>query len=1325
MSGSSSLSVSDKSDGSRDRDLPSFTPLRDVPRESDKPESSASGSRRSARSSTHEESPNTRETARDSKSSEYGSLTRADGTVRRSRPHSSGGFLLDTALHPRRAFLSRSKKGKASGGRNGTTEASDIKGKRPREESAIVLPKRRARNGAHEKSASIGGSPLATEIKQDIDTEGVQNYHGLTAVTEPHKSTFLQAPSTGSPRYGSSLGPSRVSPSIGYDTDPAQIVNMALSLNEKRRRQASGTRIFSGQSAGTRAISGGLSPQIGQTVQFTTPIRASPRLTSETPNSDSRRFSGIVEQPQAFVGGPVAVEDETEMEMSLPISQATETRVQKAKTYFELAYEHRRLLSHLPPIRRPSASLQEGGSKIYNPLQYCRNRKLRFSEKHPIASEAEGWHDIDQVRDWVEAVIEAHTDTRHDSDECIRLPDLSHHKAPDPEEEENEDRDPMSLDSPASSLQRLSSLKLAKPTRPRSDWVTHPGDLIADASWLEQGQNKLKILDREGNKIYPPNTRFRFSGWRNKIPIHVPERLQEGTAPPEQEDTDRAERLPTPPPSALPELPTFTSTHKDKILKRTRRENTFKGKLGSATKDHKFAMLDGESSDSSSSAGDTDADGSVRGRKRVSRKRQESHDGRTGNIWKLKSAPDDRGSRENGSSGEHSFDQSANSSKRPSVDHARLSKFFTRDSRTDSSKNVSKTRSGSGRRESTNGPPSRGSYDGGNAPRSSAEYDTTAPTSPTGMGFPSIAINLSPPPSRSPSPTKKAITSILNPFRGRSQSKIREGIEVSDFGKPASQQDTQKSSNETDHGHESPEHASRGTSPMTRGKSPMIRTVSTISTHHEPESAADEHRGSTVSRLSAKSTHTDGHSKVRGVFKGGRITQLVGNEISKVGDYIWKRDAPASVRRDSTTSTIDSLHPSDSDNEPFQNGVAYKTPQQHEKRFPTTETETQRAKRLSPSDSQSSPEEERLDPRYHNPNLPSFTSPFQKDKDTQEEKKRNALSPTNSLQETKTQQDHISHLATEHRNATKSPRMGLLAPPKLNMSRSASPGAPFTMSDYDRRSSYGFGEDLDLLKSRDASQIFNNAIKTNGTMVTGLSSIDPTKSRSRSRVDLFRTRSQISASSAASEVKDVSKRDIAFTDALLMSSAVKAREIVLRADLVRDPVPAFVLNTIDPDNQTLYSHEPLSIRRKEEHVVAARNLITRLEKDGQRFQVKLQAFQSTISPNLHRALQGLEDLVDNGLTPRVRRSGDEAGELSMKLSTTSTLAVKDVNERIDAAMRRRRRGPVRWLRRFGYLCIEWVVVALLWGIWAIVSVLRVFRALVEFFVRLVRWLLFL
>ena len=1326
MSSSSNLSVPEDAAGSRA--LPSFKPARrDASGDSaDKPESSASGSRRSDRSSSHDEPAAAQMAPNDlPEPQEDRNVLRANTTVRRSRPHSSGGFLLDTALHPRRAFLSRSKKADKLGENKNGARKLDIKGKRPNEQSEIILPKRRLQGVKHEKSPSIGGSPLATEIKQDTDAEDYQETRRLIAGTDVRKSTFLQDGSTIGSRHGSSLGKQRASTSVGYDTDPAQIVNMALSLNEKRRRQVSGIRTVSGQSSGTRATSGAIPPQVGHGTQFTTPTRASARFSSQTPESKgARRTSGILEQQQASMGGPVTHgDDASDNDVSFSVSNATELRVQKARTYFELAYEHRRLLSHLPPIQRAGTSLPTTHGKIYNPLQYSRNRKLRFSEKHPIASEAEGWYDVDQVREWVDKVVDADNATHHDPEECVRLPDLANNNAELAEEDNEEEGDPMLLDSPASSLRRSSVQKAAKPTRPRSDWMTHPGDLIADACWLEQGLNKLKIVDRDGNKIYPPDTRFKFSGWRNRTPVDVPERLQEPTPPPDQ--GVHQESLPSPPPSALPDLPTFTSTHKDKLRKRGRRRNAFKGKFA---KDHKVNVFDGGSFDSSSSGDDSDDEGRTRGRKVPSRSQRKVQEGDVEDSWKSKSASDPQFIRKYESSGEYSMDRSANSSKRPSVDHTLLTKLFTRDSRTDSSRNGSKAHSDSGRRESAHAPPSRASYDGGSFPRSSAEYDTTAPTSPTGAGFPSIAINLSPPQSRSPSPSKKHLPSILNPFRDRSQNRVREGVEVNDFGKLPSRQQTRQSSNEADPVDQVSDHASRGTSPMTRGTSPMTKSLSKAPTHKEPQIAAEEHRGSTVSKISTRSAHTDGQSRVRGIFKGGRIAELVGNEVSKVGDYIWKRDVPPSVRRrDSSSSSTNSDTASGSDDEPFQNGSLYKTPPQHEKRFPSSETEAQRSTRLSPTNSHSSPESGgKVDPRYHNPNLPSFTSPFEKDRDTQDEIKRGALSPSRSPEERKEKHDHISHLAAEHRNATKSPRMDRLAPPKLNMSRSASPQPPFSMIDYDRRSSYGFGDsNRDFSKSRNASQVFNDAIKTNGNMVTGLASIRPSKSRSRSRVDLFRTVSHQSSSNFAVEVKDVSKRDIAFTSALLISSAVKAREIEIRANAVRDPLPAFLLNTIELDSENLHSSVPLRVPRKEEHIVAARNIIARLEKDSQKFQTEVQSFQSTMVPQLQMSLQALEDLVDNGLTPRVRKSGDEAGELSMKLATTSTLAIKNVNERLDAAMRRRRRGPVRWLRRFGYLCIEWVVVALLWGIWAIVTALRVVRAVVVFWVRATRWLFFL
>jgi hypothetical protein len=58
-------------------------------------------------------------------------------------------------------------------------------------------------------------------------------------------------------------------------------------------------------------------------------------------------------------------------------------------------------------------------------------------------------------------------------------------------------------------------------------------------------------------------------------------------------------------------------------------------------------------------------------------------------------------------------------------------------------------------------------------------------------------------------------------------------------------------------------------------------------------------------------------------------------------------------------------------------------------------------------------------------------------------------------------------------------------------------------------------------------------------------------------------------------------------------------------------------------------------------------------------------------------------------------------------------------------LRRRRRGPVRYLRRFGYTLIEWTVVGLLWAIWLVVMVVRVCLGTVKGVFNGTRWLLFL
>lgn len=214
-----------------------------------------------------------------------------------------------------------------------------------------------------------------------------------------------------------------------------------------------------------------------------------------------------------------------------------------------------------------------------------------------------------------------------------------------------------------------------------------------------------------------------------------------------------------------------------------------------------------------------------------------------------------------------------------------------------------------------------------------------------------------------------------------------------------------------------------------------------------------------------------------------------------------------------------------------------------------------------------------------------------------------------------------------------------------------------------------------------------------------------------------------SNSPSRGELPIITKRDITRAEALLLSSAVKAREIVRRADSVRPP-PKFLLDTIL--SSTTASEAKLhAVKRKEEHIIAARNLMSTLSVHSTKFNHQLRTFTSTLAPALHKELQILEDMVENTMTPRVRSAADEAGELSMKLTTTSTLAVRGLNDSIDVAQRRRKRGPVRWVRRLGYTLIEWAVVGLLWAIWAVVTLVRGAMAMLKCVARVGRWLVWL
>ncbi|KIW26529.1 uncharacterized protein PV07_09616 [Cladophialophora immunda] len=1236
----------------------------------------------------------------------------------------SGGFLLEPVSNSKR--VSRASPVPPT--------RKDPEGKRNSGDSELTLVKRRHRTNGH-ASSSFKSSPLAGEVKQDPIIYNYPSSDQLVPGTDVRRS--LSSSHNGSQFTGIPASASRnvevqrtPVAMVGFDNDPAQIVNMALSLSEGRRRLASGRRYVSTEQGERRVVSAASTSNPNNTVRRRSiaPFLATNRQSSQ--GGSPKRHTSSKHRDSNTPATPVSVDvSVTEVVPNLDIdpdfvdqiSPATAARVEKAKVYFELAHEHRRLLPHLPPIRKPGTQLgftgPEAMQKAYNPLQYVRNRKLRIWEKTPINSEAEGWHDVQKVRAWVDAVVSSHPDTQHDSLECVRLPPLDLRSA-DTDREDTDD----SPDEPKSTvLPRVLDQLHPKPTRPRSDWVTHPGDLIADAYWLEQGMNKTKIQDRDNNLIYPPNTHFTFSGWRNQTPVNIPTRLQQ-SSPPLEPQEDSFQETPS---SALPELPTFKSAHHaHKSGRHGRRRDIIRdsvhGKSGSSSRERsrirKKLFQDSSDSDYSASMSSDDA-GIERGRNRLRRKRHETpvnNGAEKGSHSQSKQTSQAFGH----GHGDSSQGSSAPTSKRTSMDHTGLNKLF----RVDSLKKASPLTRSRNRQDSSRPRsvqvPIRSSLEHEHQPRASTEYDTTtAPNSPNGVEWPSIAINLSPPPSRPSSPSKNPISTILHPFH-RKPHKGQGQTSTTDFAHVPPVQSV--------HEHELEKHVdspdSRGQSPMTRGLSSLSKnqTHSTEPDDMTPQSSI-EHRHSTASKVSTRSTTHAGsdHSRIRAIFKGGRIAEIVGNEVSRVGDFIWKRDLPIIYRHRGSASegSIRSYDGSDSEIEQHhrhhhhqhqqqqhqqqQNGTILKTPPPLARSRSSTISST-KSDHVSPVATKTTNTGNDR-PRYNNPNLPSFTSPFQKDRERQE-KQQGYLAPDDAATRGDSA-DHISRLAAQRRSASHSPRLAAL--PRLDT------GAPTTPNEVSRQKSYGFGAALDLSRSRDASDQLNSVIGP----VTGLSGLRP----SRSAGDL----SKMGGSDLGQEdgePADVTWRDIERAQVLLYTSTVKAREIGRRAEDSGEELPPFLLESLTPENKALHSAKPLRVKKRERHIVAAQNIMKTLEGHSFTFNKKLHSFTTSLIPALHSQLQILEDQVENNMTPQVRITADSAGELSMKLSTTSTLAVKELNDSIEVAFRRKRRGPIRLFRKLWFAGIEWTVVGLLWLIWAVVSVVRFTLGTGRCVVKGVRWL---
>ena len=909
-------------------------------------------------------------------------LAQDEPLQRRRRPRGSGGFLLQTASAP------TSKKRLSE---SDTTR--DVKGKRTAEEGDLIVPKRASAHQRHRQKPSLGSSPLATELmsvhsSEHTDQNGAAERNKRFSVQSATGQSMRSSLNSNGTSVGSatSTDPALLSNgrnAIGHDTDPAQIVNLALNLSESRRRNfSSGGMLMPRDVVGARrimssgqpilglpnSVSGGsLRQQLQHQRQVTRNIsprsggsgRSSSNKASGSDAPHSRKEQVAKAQSTSFTDLEPGVVDHAVFDAS----DATFSRAEKARVAIELMYEYRRLLQYLPPIIPNSKSKpmgSKGASKHqverptslgrpYNPLQYIRNRKVRFRERRPLDAEAAGWKDLDRVKNWVDTVASEREDGVSSIDQRFPLPSL----------EIISGEYPLAGGPQNPSVSISAGYQNRKLGRPRMDWEFTSWDLLADAHWLNQDDNLDHIEDPSGKKIttrhlYEKEYAPRASLESNRSLVRRSESIVREHASP-----DRVRAL---------------AGH-------SRKDSKDRGRRSLDVHDQRSPVSEGNGS----------RDRKSRWPKKLVRSRSSSDS--DDSHWENRR--NQKRGHEHGISRDHlesaalekqmmdmlakevetrrELDQSTEEDRDPNVEPDL--KPHDGGLRDGVRQQDVKRRPSGPQRMRTDVPVTkkrqilaRASFDEEvlqHQRTSSDDFDLTAPNSPTVPGFvPSIAINLSPPaspPSALPSPKKTFTTRIGSSRRDRSQSVNRRSISEHDPDSNGTTDLLRQTTNESQLLNRLRKEKSAGSS-------------SGLLTPVRSEVAGNQYRpldGNLIKSIK----HVNGSdSRLRGLFRGGRIAELVGSEVSRVGDMFWRKDSHAS-RVASPVSSYAASEESDMDDGDM-SGLD-SSPKNDLSRIATRDGGESMSKVSTNSEK----------PKYYMSNLPSFKSSFNRDEQSPESAK--------------------------------------------------------------------------------------------------------------------------------------------------------------------------------------------------------------------------------------------------------------------------------------------------------------------------------------------------
>ncbi|KAI8959827.1 hypothetical protein F5Y11DRAFT_331908 [Daldinia sp. FL1419] len=1048
------------------------------------------------------------------------------------------------------------------------------------------------------------------------------------------------------------------------DADSTQIVNMALNLSNSRRQ------------AERRNMSSPIPPRLAQVPDGLSGGSLKQHLQQQrrtSRNISPRPDKGLSPRPASTVSSPLQSFDQ-DNGYQYHFSSSTLNRAQKAKEYLELMAQYRRLLQFLPALKqdarsRPSSSSHSASSaalgsplnpltgapqvslgRPYNPLQYIRNRKVRARERKAIDGDAQGFSDIPRVTDWIdETATSAAT-----SAPSLGSSPLAHFPAA--HQRSNEDVPPSSIPRPISTV--------AKPKRLRIDWTIDPADMIADAYWLEQEDNKYLIEDRHYSKIFPRKPEPQIPVLHQENEPIASALSASSTKEGDVGDTTAASETDHMSPTKVEfEVPLSA---RDRARQKLLEMRGAHHKQNNASHSHDFLRFrKGSLSDTSDSESD---------RKRRNRTGTISANG-TDLLEKqmmdmlAKEADEEQNIYDEANLG-HLKQLPARMVTPEKTSHAPEQMHSRRGSRADNIDGYDKIGRGRVSQVSPVGSGRPSLEVPGQNFRLSVELDSSRPGSP-GVGprgrnsnIPTTGLDLSPSNSRSGSPVRKPFSRVKNIFRDRSKERERGGDLL-----------IREKGDRMDSPVEPPELLSPSTGTTERLGSPDRRRSKSLTRKFNSRNEGHKsHRSMGSIKLKA-----DEQVGLRSIFKGGaKLDGMIRGGVSKVTDFLWKKDSDA--EEDSSSSSSDE---SDSDS---------------------------KRGRIRSSFTLSRSSSRRRDEGDRQKNYLDVMPPFKSASASHDKRTSMELEP----------------LALRHTTSrpTRSPRFDRLKPPRIDV-RKASPPSEFEHTK------------PHMLRDSDISDVEsrprNSSDKTRDTS-TDLTDIPPlpvlqNRPRLESRALSESARHwSISNGSQALQGTQISRREIARIRALILCSGIKAMEISRRAH-ERYPLSMIDDKTVGlpwTDVRQFLPDKSANIIASEAQIypVTARILSDSITRSIQASETSTARFAGETVPALYRRVDALHARVGGDLMEMTRRAADEADEVNRDLVDAQRLKAKHVTDTMDKMLRRRRRR-FRWARRAGWLAVEWVLVGFMWYVWFVVMLARIVLGVGKGIVGVVRWLLWL